>query len=173
MVVVDPGTARPRGLSQAEFRSWLEARPSDDLGHYELLNGRIVVSLPAGWPHAGIEVNVAVGLRRHVDASALGKVLGSSGGIDLPTGDTVERDVSFVSRERLAAGPAPLDGEFVKIVPDLVVEVLSKSRRRRDVHHRARPLGALPRPRRDGGGNPRALIARQRLTHRPPRATAA
>lgn len=36
--------ARTKVLTQAEFRAWLDERPSSDLGHYELLNGRIVVS---------------------------------------------------------------------------------------------------------------------------------
>ena len=38
--------AHAKALTQAEFRAWLDERPSSDLGHYELLNGRIVVSPP-------------------------------------------------------------------------------------------------------------------------------
>jgi Uma2 family endonuclease len=55
-----------------------------------------------------------------------GKVLDSSQGFELPSGDTVEPDHSFVSKERWDAAPAPKFGEFLKAVPDLVVEVLSQ-----------------------------------------------
>ena len=57
---------------------------------------------------------------------------GSSAGYDLPSGDTLEPDVSFISKERFAAGPAPTRGRFVGIVPDLAVEILSRSTARRD-----------------------------------------
>jgi Uma2 family endonuclease len=51
----------------------------------------------------------------------------------MPSGDTVGPDVSFFSRARLAAGPAPVVGKFLRFVPDLVVEILSPSTERRDV----------------------------------------
>jgi len=50
----------------------------------------------------------------------------------LPEGDTVEPDVSFVSRARWDAMDPPREGEFLKVVPDLVVEILSASTRLRD-----------------------------------------
>ena len=59
-------------------------------------------------------------------------MLGSSAGYDLPSGDTLEPDVSFLSAARLAAGPAPERGRFLRIVPDLVVEILSDSTAKRD-----------------------------------------
>lgn len=121
------------GLTQEDFRIWLDQRPATDLGHYELLNGRIVVTPPAGWPHGRVGSNVVVLLRSYVDARRLGDVLDSSTGFDLPSGDTLEPDVSFVSKGRRAAGPPPVDGAFLKIVPELVVEILSPSTRVRDL----------------------------------------
>jgi len=59
-------------------------------------------------------------------------VLGSSAGYDLPSGDTVEPDVSYISARRLAAGPVPQAGQFVRIVPNLVVEILSPATSKRD-----------------------------------------
>ena len=53
-------------------------------------------------------------------------------GFDLPSGDTLEPDVSFVSRERLAAVPRPIPDHFLRLVPELVVEVLSRGGARRD-----------------------------------------
>ncbi|MBY0280258.1 hypothetical protein K2Z84_33415, partial [Candidatus Binatia bacterium] len=43
--------AHAKPFTQEQFRAWLDERPSSDLGHDELLDGRIVVSPPAGWPH--------------------------------------------------------------------------------------------------------------------------
>jgi Uma2 family endonuclease len=129
-------SAPAKPLTQAEFRAWLDERPSSDLGHYELLNGQIVVSPPAGWPHGQIGVNVTLALRQHADRHQLGRVLDSSAGFDLPSGDTLEPDASLVSTARWNAAPAPVFGQFLKVVPDLVVEILSPSTRRRDLREK-------------------------------------
>ena len=119
-------------FTQDEFRRWLDERPSSDINHYELIGGRIIMTPPAGWPHARIGARVVMRLGHHVSDANLGIVLDSSAGFDLPSGDTVEPDVSFISRERFAAGPPPERGEFLRIVPTLVVEILSRSTARRD-----------------------------------------
>src|SRR5262249_13771477 len=59
-------------------------------------------------------------------------VLDSSTGYDLPSGDTVEPDISFISAARLAAGPAPQPGKFPRIVPNLVVEILAPATAQKD-----------------------------------------
>ena len=41
-------------FTQESFRLWLDERPASDLNHYELLNGRIVMTPPAGWPHGRV-----------------------------------------------------------------------------------------------------------------------
>jgi hypothetical protein len=43
----------------------------------------------------------------HAGRTGVGRVQGSSAGYELPSGDTLEPDASFISRERFAAGPAP------------------------------------------------------------------
>jgi Uma2 family endonuclease len=119
-------------FTQQEFWQWLNERPRSDINHYELLNGRIVMTPPAGWPHGGIEANIVHALHEYVSHLKLGILLGSSTGFDLPSGDTVEPDVSFVSRERMAAGPAPERRKFLRIVPTLVIEILSDPTASRD-----------------------------------------
>jgi Uma2 family endonuclease len=119
-------------FTQDEFRRWLDERPSSDINHYELIGGRIVMTPPAGWPHGRIGARLVMCIGPYVSAATLGIVLDSSAGFDLPSGDTVEPDVSFVSNERLAAGPPPERGKFLRIVPTLVVEILSRSTARRD-----------------------------------------
>lgn len=119
-------------FDQPAFRRWLKRRPASDLNHYELIDGRIVMTPPAGWPHASIGSTLNRLLSQHVLDGRLGVVLDSSAGYDLPSGDTVEPDVSFIDSERFAAGPAPVRGRFLTIVPTLVVEILSPATSRRD-----------------------------------------
>lgn len=87
---------------------------------------------PAGYPHGSIESNVHVAIANFVKAHGLGFVFGSSQGFELPTGDTLEPDVSFVSNARWKAAPEPEEGKFLLVVPDLVVEILSRSTAKRD-----------------------------------------
>ena len=134
MVLMSAGTASRSDvqLDQAAFRRWLERRPASDLNHYELIDGRIVMTPPAGWPHGRLDAKLSRLLGDHVERHRLGIVLGSSTGYDLPSGDTVEPDVSYIATDRLAAGPRPTRGRFLGVVPNLVVEILSPSTSRRD-----------------------------------------
>ena len=119
-------------FSQKEFKRWLDERPASDINHYELLRGRIIMGPPAGWPHGSVEANIVIRLGSFVHTGRLGQLLGSSAGYDLPSDDTVEPDISFISSARLAAGPAPQVGKFLRIVPNLVVEILSPATARKD-----------------------------------------
>jgi len=62
----------------------------------------------------------------------VGRVCGSSHGFELPTGDTVEPDASFVSLARWRAASPPILGKVLQVVPDLIVEILSRSTATRD-----------------------------------------
>ncbi|MGH7834854.1 MAG: Uma2 family endonuclease, partial [Candidatus Binatia bacterium] len=53
-------------------------------------------------------------------------------GYDLPSGDTLEPDASFISAERWAKGPHVGATQFLRIVPNLVVEILSPATAQRD-----------------------------------------
>jgi len=119
-------------FTQPEFWQWLNDRPRSDINHYELLNGRIVMTPPAGWPHGRIEVKLTRALDEHVSRLKAGIVLGSSAGYDLPSGDTIEPDVSFIASERFASGPAPERRKFLRVSPNLVVEIISEPTARRD-----------------------------------------
>ena len=119
-------------FTQKEFKRWLDERPASDLNHYELLHGRIVMSPPTGWPHGSVGANILAPIVSFVRAHNLGQVLNSSAGYDLPSGDTVEPDISFISAARFAAGPAPQFGKFLRIVPNLVVEILSPATAQKD-----------------------------------------
>lgn len=119
-------------FTQKQFRRWVDSRPRSDINRYELIDGRIVMTPPAGHAHASIEAAIVQLLREHVVAHALGTVFGSSAGYDLPSHETLEPDASFVSTERMAAGPRVGPDEFLRVVPNLVVEILSPSTAKRD-----------------------------------------
>jgi Uma2 family endonuclease len=112
-------------FTQDEFEAWLAELPSWDSNHYELINGSVVMTPPAGWPHGNTEARIVRVLGNCAAQHHLGEVFGSSTGYRLPSGDTLEPDVSFISSIRLQAGPAPQRGKFLAIVPNLVVEILS------------------------------------------------
>ena len=121
-----------RGMTQEEFASWVEKRGRWDQSRYELLNGRVLSTPPAGYPHGSVGNAVQCALGNAARARKLGRVFDSSQGFEFPSGDTVEPDHSFVSKERWAAAPKPEPGKFLKVVPDLIVEVLSTSTASRD-----------------------------------------
>jgi Uma2 family endonuclease len=113
-------------VTQEEFAAFVESRErSGDVYHFELLNGRIVMNPPAGFPHGSVDSALQLLIGNHVAGKRLGLVFGSSQGFDLPSGDTVEPDASFASNGRWSAAPRPVPGRFLRVVPDLVVEVLS------------------------------------------------
>ena len=119
-------------FTQKTFKRWVENRPMGDINRYELASGKIVMTPPAAWEHAKIEAKVIRILEDFVSKHNLGTVFGSSAGYELPSGDTLEPDASFISRERWSKGPQPRRGQFLKIAPNLVVEILSPATARRD-----------------------------------------
>jgi Uncharacterized protein conserved in cyanobacteria len=99
----------------------------DDEVQGELVRGELRVAPAPGAPHGMIAGNLTFLLSAHVRELKVGWVFPDSVGyqlVDLPR--TVRRpDVSFVRANRLPAeGVAP---GFLKLAPDLVVEVISPS----------------------------------------------
>jgi Uma2 family endonuclease len=119
-------------FTQAEFFEWVQERPASDLYRYELLGGHIVMTPPAGAPHGEVEVRISSALFQHVEPRRLGTVYGSSAGFELPSGDTIEPDVSFALAAKLATIQSTPDDGYYPFVPDLIVEILSRATARRD-----------------------------------------
>jgi Uma2 family endonuclease len=119
-------------FTQKGFKDWVENRPAGDINRYELATGKIVMTPPAAWEHAEVEARVIRILGDFVTKRNLGKMFGSSAGYELPSGDMLEPDASFISRERWLKGPRPRRGQFLKIVPTLAVEIISPATARRD-----------------------------------------
>ena len=120
-----------RSFNQPEFARWC-ASMHDDLNRYELLNGRIVMNPPSGWPQGEVSALVASLFTSHVRPRQLGRFFGADQGCELPSGDTVSPDVSFVSVERWESSAPHESGRFLRVVPSLVVEILSPATASRD-----------------------------------------
>ena len=119
-------------FTQSEFWEWLQERPESDRNRYELLGGHIIMTPPApGYAHSSVAIRIIVALAACAQAEG-GEVLDSHAGFEFPTGDTLEPDVTFLSAARFAAGPKPDPRRPLRIMPDLVIEILSPSTAARD-----------------------------------------
>jgi Uma2 family endonuclease len=119
-------------FDQASFAVFVASLPPDDLSKYELIHGRIIMNPPSGWPYGEYELGIGALLYHHVRRQGLGKAFGPSQGYELPTGETVAPDASVILKDRLERGPPPISGKFLRIVPNLAVEVISPTSENRD-----------------------------------------
>lgn len=102
----------------------------------ELVRGRIVDMPPPDRRHGYVCGQAFYLLRQHLDVHDLGRVLSNDSGIITERGpDTVRgADVCVYSYARLPKGP--LAAGYGPEIPELVVEVLSKNDRWRDVYEK-------------------------------------
>lgn len=100
---------------------------------FELDRGALVRMPPAGAVHSAIALRLGRLLAEHVDAAALGVVVGADCGFVLARQPDVVRapDAAFVARERVP--PAGPPSGFWPLAPDLAVEVASPSDRVEDL----------------------------------------
>jgi len=114
----------------------LQQRP--DWNPCELVDGRVVPMSPTGGEHGRVEGNFYDAIRGFVRPRQLGKVLvGEVGIFTRRNPDSVRgADVAFISNERYER----LDSKrgFLKVPPDLVVEVLSPEDRPGEVARKVR-----------------------------------
>jgi Uma2 family endonuclease len=100
----------------------------------ELIDGVMIVHSPASIEHDDSSGFTRGLMSFYAEARGLGKVLGPDALIHLAPGRKCAPDVFFIRQERV---PMPLPKEF-EGVPDLLVEVLSPSNRRYDLHDKRR-----------------------------------
>lgn len=98
----------------------------------ELIDGVMIVHSPASMEHDNISGFVRGLMSFYSDEKGLGLVLGPDSLVHLAPGRKCAPDVFVLPREYASA---PLPTEF-EGVPDLVVEVLSPSNRRYDLHEK-------------------------------------
>lgn len=99
----------------------------DDGHKYELVDGE-AKQVPTGGRHGWLASEINFFLRLAV--GSYGKVFDSSTGFRMASGNIRCPDVSFMRRERLPDGEAPVG--FVDGAPDLAIEVISPSEDQRD-----------------------------------------
>jgi Uma2 family endonuclease len=116
-----PGPWRPADLE----------RFPDDGYQYEIWHGELVRMAPAGGSHGECEANLVTGLRTQL--RGLGRVYTADTGFILRErpADLVSPDVAFVRQDRLP--PAEQRVRFLRVVPDLAVEIRSPSDEEADV----------------------------------------
>jgi Uma2 family endonuclease len=102
----------------------------------ELVQGKVYEMAPAGGRHGHIAGTALILVGSHVRKNQLGRVFTAETGFILRRDpDTVRApDVSFVPQDRMKEEDIP-DG-YIDVVPDLVVEVVSPSDRRREVREK-------------------------------------
>ena len=92
-------------------------------------DGRVIVMTPvkkgSGKKESSVIFFVYLWYFRH----RKGEVFSSSTGIELPDGSIKSPDCAWVSEDRLAGQPADADEDFLKVMPDFVVEVRSSTDR--------------------------------------------
>ncbi|HWB80433.1 MAG TPA: Uma2 family endonuclease [Nannocystaceae bacterium] len=127
---IEPVFESVNSMDQESFARWVTRREGWDPHDYELLHGRVVVVPPAHFPQGEVELTIGSFVRAAARATN-GRAFGASQGFELPTGDTLAPDASWVSAERWAAA-RPEPGKFLRLVPELAIEVLSPSTAARD-----------------------------------------
>ncbi|MBM4423616.1 MAG: Uma2 family endonuclease [Chloroflexi bacterium] len=114
-----------------------------DIGPCELVEGRIVLMSPAGFPHGDYEMNFGERLKAYARQSRSGKVVVGEVGIYVQRDpDTIRAaDVIFVSNERLAKRQKT--SGYLDVAPDLIVEILSPDDRWQEVTQKMREYFAI------------------------------
>ena len=103
----------------------------------ELVKGKLYEMPPAGARHGNVAINIGALLNVHVRSAGLGQVFAAETGFILARDpDTVRApDVAFVARSRIPEGELPVG--YMELAPDLAVEIISPTDRRREVREKA------------------------------------
>lgn len=110
----------------------LEESPHRD-GLWEVMDGELVEVTGTGGEHAVVTLNIIVPLANFITPQRLGTVLLPDSSIVLAERPLVVRlpDTGFIRAERLPLDQIPRG--YIRVVPDLVVEVRSPGDARRDL----------------------------------------
>lgn len=103
---------------------------------FEVYDG-VLVEKPMGYSESELAIYLGYALGAYVFPRKLGKVTGADGMLELPKGQLRMPDVAFVSKRNLARVPKPRP-RVPPLVPDLAVEVLSKSNTREEMARKRR-----------------------------------
>lgn len=93
----------------------------------ELVDG-VLVEKVMGWEEARLASALTFLIEQYLDNHELGIVMGPDGPVRVESTVIRMPDVSFISWDRMP-GDSPPEGPVMEIVPDLAVEVISRSNR--------------------------------------------
>ena len=102
--------------------------PDDGMRH-ELIDGEHYVSPSPNIRHQGISGSLHLLIAVWLEAHPIGRVYYAPLDVIFSRFDVVEPDLLYLSAARAAEA---LQGDFVHVVPELVIEILSKGTRKRD-----------------------------------------
>jgi Uma2 family endonuclease len=102
-----------------------------DLRIERTAEGEIVIVPPAGGESDNRNVEVAAQLFMCVKKTRLGKVFGPTAQFILPDGAAMSPDAAWVSDEQMGALTKKQRRQFMPVVPEFIVEVMSPSDRLR------------------------------------------
>ncbi len=116
---------RLKGPGDLRWEDYVEL--PDDGKRYEILDGELYVSPAPTWHHQHILMYLSHVLFTALEQTGRGKLVQSPVDVRLNERDIAQPDLVYIRQERLG-----IIGDQVMGAPDLVVEVLSKSTRKRD-----------------------------------------
>jgi Uma2 family endonuclease len=118
---------REKGLSDEKYLRICKANP--DLRLERTAQGELVIVPPAGADSDYRCLDTGRQLGNWARKDGRGKALGSSVQFWLPNGAALSPDAAWVSNARLATLTKKQRGEFLRLTPEFVVEVMSPSDR--------------------------------------------
>ncbi len=123
--------AKPRTkLTNADY---VAMTPPENSGpRYQLINGALIEMSSASYSHQPFLVQLIMQLATQVQSLGIGEILPAPFDVHLDEFNTYQPDLLFVSNERRNI----LDQPAATGAPDVVVEILSDSTRRRDLNEK-------------------------------------
>ena len=133
--------AEKQHISAEEFLELVD-QPQYQDRRLDLVEGEIVEMSKSGGEHGEITLWLSVKIASYVYANDLGRMTAADTGFSLarnPAGRATVRglDIAFISK---AKAPNPLSRGWIKIPPDLAVEVISPGNQAGDIHKKVREL---------------------------------
>ena len=123
--------AKPRTkLTNADY---VTMTPPENSGpRYQLINGELVEMSGASYSHQAFLVQLIMQLATQVQSLGIGEILPAPFDVHLDEFNTYQPDLLFVSNDRRNI----LDRSAATGAPDMVVQILSDSTRRRDLNEK-------------------------------------
>ena len=128
--MMQPTATKPRTRTRLTNADYIAQTPPSHRGRrYQLINGELIEMAGASQPHQDFALRMGAALLAQADALEIGKVLIAPYDVHIDRFDTYQPDLLFVSNAHRHI--IQLAGAYGS--PDVALEVLSESTRRRDL----------------------------------------